>query len=476
MKKEIFFDKLKIFIGLEIHITVNSEKKIFNLSKNYKEKISPNKNIGKWELGYLGVLPIINFQVIEKALKLANSLNMKINETIIFDRKIYNYPDLSKGYQITQKEKVFATSGYFDVIDEEKKITVPIKSIHLEEDTAKIIYSKDEIFLDFNRSGNPLIELVTDPIFSDIKKLINFIKQLRTLLIYLDISDSKMEMGQIRIDINYSLIIDNIYFTPRYEIKNLNSLNNIEICLEEEIKKHYIFFSQNLSPPISQTMKFDEKKKKTFFSREKKEYYFIPEINIPPIKLKKKQIKNCKKKLPIIPSILWKKIIKKTKINNINKLINNVDLIKLISIIFKKKIISEKNINFFINFYLFFLSPEFNFYDINNLLSNKKNFLFVFNLFKKKKINKNNLKEFIKSLDNKKTNKKFFLLDNKKINKKIFFHYLEKIWIEEKFNNSIEIKKIKNFFLGRMKKIFHNFSIKKIVENVDYFLNQKTKN
>ena len=219
---------------------------------------------------------------------------MKINKTILFDRKIYNYFDLPKGYQITQQELPFATIGYLPIIIKEVE-KIPIKSLQLEEDTAKSTYLQEEIKLDFNRAGNPLIELVTEPVFQRVETVLIFIKQLQNLLRYLEISQAKMEKGQLRVDLNFSLRLGDNYSTPRYEIKNLNSLANIEKALKHEINKHQLLFSQGQKPPTSQTLGFDETQQITITHREKTNYYYLPEVNIPPIKLKGGEITRIKK-------------------------------------------------------------------------------------------------------------------------------------------------------------------------------------
>jgi aspartyl-tRNA(Asn)/glutamyl-tRNA(Gln) amidotransferase subunit B len=254
--------------------------------------------VGAWELGYLGTLPIINYEVISLGLKLASALEMKINPILLFDRKIYNYFDLPKGYQITQQEVPFAIDGYLPIIEIKK---IAIRNLQLEEDTAKSSYSKEGIKLDFNRAGNPLIELVTEPVFQKVETVLIFIKQLQNLCRYLDVSEAKMEQGQLRIDLNFSLKFLDNYSTPRYEIKNLNSLANIEKALKCEISKHKLLFLQNQNPPTSQTLGFDEVKQTTVIHREKNNYYYLPEINIPPIKLKKTEIQQIKKTLPKLP-------------------------------------------------------------------------------------------------------------------------------------------------------------------------------
>jgi aspartyl-tRNA(Asn)/glutamyl-tRNA(Gln) amidotransferase subunit B len=226
---------------------------------------------------------------------------MKIKKTVIFDRKIYNYFDLPKGYQITQKESPLASSGYLPIVEENVIKKIPIKTLQLEEDTAKSIRDGGEIKIDFNRSGNPLIEIVTEPVFSQLKTVFNFIKQLQTLLRYLDVSEAKMEEGQLRIDLNFSLQFKKNYFTPRYEIKNLNSLANIEKALSYEINKHQLLFSQNKRPPESQTLGFDKVHRITVVQRKKTDYHYLPEVNIPPIKISSQEIKKIIKTIPVLP-------------------------------------------------------------------------------------------------------------------------------------------------------------------------------
>ncbi|CAG8654064.1 12392_t:CDS:2 [Racocetra persica] len=267
---------LTILIGLEVHITLA-------------------------KLGYLGVLPIINPEVVLLGLKLAAALNMKISPFVLFDRKMYNYFDLPKGYQITQQEIPLATQGHLPIILQNRTVKIPIKVLQLEEDTAKSTYSSSGVKLDFNRSGNPLIELVTEPVFKQVETVLIFIKQLQNLLRYLEISEAKMEKGQLRVDLNFSLQLGGSYSTPRYEIKNLNSLANIEKALQQEVNKHQSLFSEGQKPPLSQTLGFDEAHQTTVTHREKTNYYYLPEVNIPPIKISSKEIKKIVQNLPPLP-------------------------------------------------------------------------------------------------------------------------------------------------------------------------------
>ncbi|KLL05110.1 MAG: aspartyl/glutamyl-tRNA amidotransferase subunit B [Mycoplasmataceae bacterium RV_VA103A] len=327
----------KIRLGLEVHITVNSQKKIFNWENTYQGDISPNSQVGPWELGYLGVLPIINPEVVLLGLKLAAVLSMKISPLILFDRKIYNYFDLPKGYQITQQETPFATAGHLPIIQKNEIQKISIKSLQLEEDTAKSTYSKEEIKLDFNRAGNPLIELVTEPVFHQVETVLVFIKQLQNLLRYLGVSEAKMERGQLRVDLNYSLELGNNYSTPRYEIKNLNSLANIEKALKYEINKHQTLFSQGQKPPTSQTLGFDEAHQTTITHREKTNYYYLPEVNIPPIKISPKEIKKIVQNIPPLPWKKWEKLTESgTNPTKINPIMEKPTLLKTIIFLEKK--------------------------------------------------------------------------------------------------------------------------------------------
>lgn len=226
---------------------------------------------------------------------------MKINPILLFDRKLYHYFDLPKGYQITQYRQPLASFGYLPLITLKGIENIPLRNLQLEEDTAKTFYTSAGIELDFNRAGNPLIELTTEPIFRSSETAILFLQQLQYLLRYLDISEAKMEKGQLRVDLNFSLNLANNYQTPRYEVKNLNSFNSIERALQYEISKHQQLADKNSSPPPSQTLGFDETKKITVVQREKTDYFYLPENNIPPIKVFQKEIQKITKNIPTLP-------------------------------------------------------------------------------------------------------------------------------------------------------------------------------
>ena len=471
-------NEMKICFGLEVHITIKSKKKLFNWENTYesKKKIIPNLKNSAWELGYLGALPVINPEIIILSIRLALSLKMKINSRLSFDRKIYNYPDLPKGYQITQKKEPFAINGFLPVIWEEKEKKILIKSLHLEEDTAKTIYDNEKIKLDFNRSGNPLIELVTEPIFSKIELILIFIKQLQILLLYLNISEAKMEKGQIRFDLNFSLHSKD-YFTPRYEIKNLNSLSNAKKALEYEIQKYKENLILNKKLLISQTLGFDEKKKKTIILREKKNYWFLPEANIPIIKIPNFEIKKAFRKIPILPWDKWKELVKGgIKVSLANLILENFFLFKSIFFFEKNEKKTKKEIESWIIFFLNFLNK----FEKEKFFSSKKleKYREIFFLWKEKKIENKEVIKFIKELIKKGKVKINFFYKKKEEDTSedlLIFSKLEEIWNINLHNEYLKKpEKISNFLIGKLRKenlIFKDS--KKISKITDEFIKKK---
>jgi aspartyl-tRNA(Asn)/glutamyl-tRNA(Gln) amidotransferase subunit B len=467
----------EILLGLEIHITIDSEKKIFNWESTYRGGISPNNQTGPWELGYLGVLPIINPEVICLGLKLATALEMNISKVLLFDRKIYNYFDLPKGYQITQQELPFANSGYLPIVKENKIEKIPIKALQLEEDTAKSAYSKEGVKLDFNRTGNPLIELVTEPVFSRIETVLAFVKQLQTLLRYLDVSEAKMEQGQLRVDLNFSLKLGNKYSTPRYEIKNLNSLANIEKSLKNEIDKHQLLFSQGQKPPASQTLGFDETKQTTIIHREKTTYYYLPEVNIPPVKLKGQEIQRIKKNLPKLPWQYWEEVKEVEDIDTANKLFKNPILLKIFNFLVKKKSWTGKENKNWTTFYLNYLSPHFESSNIDLFTKKWKSYCKLFEYWKEKKLSNTEINEIIYSLLV--TKKTFSSLVKKyekkiKINENLIEKELKDLWNSELANKlNADRQKVQNYLLGQVKKKFSDYPIKEVILIIINFLKEK---
>lgn len=301
-------EKYKTFIGLEIHVQLKTKSKMFcRCDANYRED-APNSHCCPICLGLPGALPFPNQKAIESVLKMGLALNCQINEYSHFSRKNYFYPDLPKGYQITQYDKPFCHDGKFNFNSHEIGIT----RIHLEEDTAKSIHTGQETLLDFNKSGIPLMELVTEPDFHDAETVFTFAKKIRQLVRYLEISDGDMEKGMLRIEPNISIKKKDEKGLPLYkvEIKNLNSFSALFKAVQYEIDRQKAII-ENHKIPIQETRGWDDLKRETFSQRSKEEahdYLYFPEPDIPPIHIVKSKKENgniiledLKRKLPELP-------------------------------------------------------------------------------------------------------------------------------------------------------------------------------
>lgn len=267
-----------VICGLEIHSQLNYlETKLFcECSSSFSGK-HYNENTCPICLGHPGSLPSVNGSAVSLGLKLAKSLQMKPNKSIGFTRKHYDYPDLPKGFQITQNiDGILGTDGFIPIGD--KKYS--IKQIQLEEDPAKLVYEKKQTIVDYNRSGITLIELVTDPIFNNPEEIKSFLTHYRRLLLYLEISDTKKE-GAFRADVNVS-----VGKHPRVEIKNVGSDTEIINAFNYEVKRQKLI--SDLSNIVVETRHWDAESKESYKSREKEDladYQYMNEGNIPKIEI-----------------------------------------------------------------------------------------------------------------------------------------------------------------------------------------------
>lgn len=288
-------------IGLEIHVELLTKTKAFCRCRNLYG-VSPNTNVCPACLGLPGALPVLNHKVVEQAVRAGLYLNCTIEQNSSFDRKNYFYPDLVKGYQVTQYYHPIATSGYLDIPEKGTTKRINISRIHIEEDVGKTVYMGEEVLLDFNRSGIPLIEIVTEPNFTTGEEVIIFLKKLREVLLHGGISDCKLEEGSLRVDVNTSLSASGLKGV-KTEIKNLNSFKNIEQAIGEEIKRQLSIL--NVGHQIKeQTLKWDEKMNKLVVMRDKEDsdgYMYFPEYDLPPIHLDHHYIQRIQESLPKRP-------------------------------------------------------------------------------------------------------------------------------------------------------------------------------
>lgn len=288
-------------IGLEVHCELTSNSKNFSSAKNGDGEV--NTNLSVIDIGYPGILPVVNKEAVRKSLMVALALNCKIPEKLSFDRKNYYYPDLPKGYQITQFGQPIGTKGYvmINVDGEEKKVT--IQDTHLEEDTANMEHLTTYSLIDYNRAGVPLLETVTDPCMHSAKEAIAYLEALRNIFLYLGVSEARADKGQIRVDVNVSLMKEgDTKLGTRVEVKNINSFKTVNEVIDVEIKRQ-IEVLENGGIIEQETRRYDEANKCTKFMRGKADaidYKYYREPNIPDIKLTDSFVDSVRKNMPVL--------------------------------------------------------------------------------------------------------------------------------------------------------------------------------
>ncbi len=307
-------------IGLEVHVELNTKTKMFcRCSADYFGK-APNSNTCPVCLGLPGALPYINEEAINKCIQIGLSLNCEINPKSYFERKNYFYPDLAKGFQTSQLVLPVAVRGKIDVEDKQsfpspngerkdgKMKTIRINRAHQEEDTGKLTHSGGETLIDFNRSSVPLVEIVTEPDFTDSSQIRDYAKKLQQIFRYIGASNADMERGDMRLEANVSVRPVGQKELPSYrvELKNINSFRFMVAAVEYEIKrqKEALEKGEKLS---QETRGWNEEKKQTYLQRSKEEahdYRYFPEPDLPIMHLEEARVKGLKSKLPELP---WEK-------------------------------------------------------------------------------------------------------------------------------------------------------------------------
>ncbi|MCX7778808.1 MAG: Asp-tRNA(Asn)/Glu-tRNA(Gln) amidotransferase subunit GatB [Patescibacteria group bacterium] len=305
----------KVNIGLEIHLQLATQSKMFCSCENPKFDTPANTSVCPICLGLPGTLPTLNEKAVEMALILGLALNGEVQKRSYFERKNYFYPDLPKGYQISQKSAPLIKNAFLEINNRK----IRIREIHLEEDTAKIYHFSDKILLDFNRAGLPLLELVTEPDLFSAQEAKEFCQELQTIIRYLKISEANMEKGEMRCEVNISVSQKSKVKTQKLgtkvEIKNLNSFRAIERSIEYEIKRQEEILEKG-GEIQHETRGWDETKQKTVQQRLKEEvedYRYFPEPDLPLLELTDYQINEIKKSLPELPLVKRKRFIEEYK-------------------------------------------------------------------------------------------------------------------------------------------------------------------
>lgn len=314
-------DKYEVVIGLEVHAQLLTKTKAYSSDIN-EYGAHPNTNVSVITLGHPGTLPVMNKRTIEYAVKLGLALGCTISEHQHFDRKNYFYPDLPKGYQITQNLTPICTGGSIVIKTEDnQEKTIGLTRIHMEEDAGKSIHDVDlyDTLVDLNRAGTPLLEIVSEPEIRSSQEAYNYLTEVRRLVRYLDICDGNMEEGSLRCDANVSVrLIGAEEFGTKVEVKNMNSIRNVQRAIEFEVERQ-ITAIENGESIAQETRSFDALKGITISMRSKEaanDYRYFPEPDLQPIVVDATYINQIKAKMPALPRELYAKYTQDLKLSD----------------------------------------------------------------------------------------------------------------------------------------------------------------
>jgi len=294
----------KLVVGLEMHCEMKSNSKVFSPASNVYNKLA-NSNVKEICLGFPGILPSVNEKCVRKAIMASLILGCEVPKYLMFDRKNYYYPDLPKGYQITQSTMPIGINGKLNIECNGKIMPIDILDIHLEEDSAALDHLDTISLIDYNRAGVPLLECVTAPCMHSADEAVAFLDTMCKIYQYADISDADPKKGQIRCDVNVSLQdLDGNFITPKVEVKNVNSLGNVrETILYEEKRQWELYCTGKTDELVQETRRFDEESGTTVHMRSKVDaidYKYFVEPNIPPIKIDEKYVQEIKSNIPML--------------------------------------------------------------------------------------------------------------------------------------------------------------------------------
>ena len=308
-------DRYEVVIGLEVHAQLLTQTKAYSSDLNAYGS-APNTNVSAITLGHPGTLPVMNRKTIDFAIRLGLACGCHIAPAQYFARKNYFYPDLPKGYQITQDTTPICTGGQILIRTEEgAQKSIGITRIHMEEDAGKSIHDVDvyDTLVDLNRAGTPLLEIVSEPDLRSSSEAYNYLTEVRKLLRYLDICDGNMEEGSMRCDANVSVrLVGAQEFGTKVEVKNMNSIRNVQRAIEFEITRQ-IEALENGEPLTQETRAFDALKGSTISMRTKEaanDYRYFPEPDLPPITVSTDQIAEIAKDMPALPNALFERYTK----------------------------------------------------------------------------------------------------------------------------------------------------------------------
>lgn len=298
--------KYKAVIGLEMHCEMKSNTKVFSSAKNSYSDIA-NINVNPVDMAFPGILPVLNKECVRKAIMAALILNCKVPEYMYFDRKNYYYPDLPKGYQITQLHDPVGVNGSIKIDCNGVTKEIKIHDIHLEEDAASMEHFSDVSLINYNRAGVPLLELVTEPCIESPEEAVAFLEEMRRIYQYADISEADTKKGQIRCDVNVSIMDkDSNELGTKVEVKNVNSFGNVYETIKYEIERQSKLKDEGrYDEVVQETRRFDEETGTTIRMRTKADaidYKYFVEPNIPKFKIDSNLVEEIKKCIPVLPN------------------------------------------------------------------------------------------------------------------------------------------------------------------------------
>jgi aspartyl-tRNA(Asn)/glutamyl-tRNA(Gln) amidotransferase subunit B len=312
-------DKYEVVIGLEVHAQLQTESKIFAADAT-AFGAAPNTHISPITLGHPGTLPKLNKKAVEYAIRLGLAVGSEISDYQHFDRKNYFYPDLPKGYQITQDKTPICMGGGVKVKLSTGEKIVRFHHIHLEEDAGKSLHleGSSDSLLDYNRAGTPLVEMVTEPEIKSAEEAAQFVTEVRKLVRYLQICDGNMEEGSLRCDVNVSvMLVGSKVFGTKVEIKNMNSIRFIQKAIEYEIVRQIEAVESN-EKIIQETRNFDPATGRTSGMREKEsmnDYRYFAEPDLPPLHISEEWLQSVKSQMPALPWELFEKFTQHYKLS-----------------------------------------------------------------------------------------------------------------------------------------------------------------
>jgi aspartyl-tRNA(Asn)/glutamyl-tRNA(Gln) amidotransferase subunit B len=305
--------KYKLVIGLEVHVQLLTESKIFAPDSTLFGS-EPNTQVSQITLAHPGTLPKLNKKALEFAIKMGLACHSEISRYNIWDRKNYFYPDLPKGYQLTQDRTPICKGGYVAITKKDgSKMNVKLNRIHLEEDAGKSIHldNESDTLLDFNRAGTALIEIVTEPVMHEAEEAGAVLNEIRKLVRYLEIGDGNMEEGSLRCDANVSVMLhDATELGKKVEVKNMNSVRNVQRAIEHEFDRQ-VRLLELREPIISETRTFNADNGKTYSMRTKEElndYRYFPDPDVCPVVVSDDWLNAINQTMPALPEQLLSKL------------------------------------------------------------------------------------------------------------------------------------------------------------------------